>query len=444
MTDGRSTTSSDPGRRRLLQGFGGVPLLALAGTLSGARVMAGAERTTSLPARAQPVPLGYFGLHMHEPATPWPQLPFGRLRLWDTRTSWMHLQPARDRWDFSRLDRFIALAQQANVAPVLPLGLTPTWASARPDERSPYNVPGAAAEPADLADWRLYVRTVVQRYRGRIAHYEIWNEVNAGAGFYTGSPERLLDLQRAAYEELKAVDPAITVIAPSVEGVTEDKFRWFERYMALMRGRWADVLAYHFYHPRLPPEVLPDAVRRVRAIADRHGAAQLPLWNTESGYRIDWGGTEPVTGTMGTWPNLAPAKAGAWLARCYLLGWLTGLDGYFWYSYDNRIMGMTPRARGDSPVVQALAATVARLRGRLVGAWQVDGNVASVLVAGSSSPTRWVWTTDDEPRDWRLPAEWGARAAVTLPGASVPVDQGRVALSGMPVIVAASRDALAL
>lgn len=397
---------------------------------------------SGLPSRPLPVPMGYFGLHIHDPATPWPPFRFGRLRLWDTRTSWMHLQPARDRWDFSRLDQFVALARRAGVEPVLPLGMTPTWASARPSEHSPYNVPGVAAEPADLDDWRQYVRTVALRYRGRINHFEIWNEVNAGAGFFSGSVQSMLELQRAAYEELKSIDSSITVISPSVEGSTEDKFAWFERYMALMRGRFADVVAYHFYNPRRPPEALPDLVRRVRSIADRHGAGGLPIWNTESGYRVDWGGSSPVSGTWATWPNLAPERAAAWLVRSYLLGWLAGLDGFFWYSYDNKVMGMTPASRAPGPVTRALASVVDRLAGRVASDLRIADGVASVLVQGSAGSCRWVWTTQDDERFWQPPADWQVRFMAPLGGVVSPVAQARVALSAMPIQLATISQAI--
>ena len=58
---------------------------------------------------------------------------------------------------------------------VLTLALSPTWASARPTEASPY-FKGSAAEPGDIRQWEDYVRTVAERYKGRIMLYEIWNE----------------------------------------------------------------------------------------------------------------------------------------------------------------------------------------------------------------------------------------------------------------------------
>jgi len=88
----------------------------------------------------------YFGTHLHRldraergyPATPWPEGMIGALRLWDSTTRWADLEPAPGRFDFARLDGYVAQAL-AHGAPVLMvLGSPPRWASARPNEPGPY------------------------------------------------------------------------------------------------------------------------------------------------------------------------------------------------------------------------------------------------------------------------------------------------------------------
>ena len=46
---------------------------------------------------ASPIPKTYFGLHIHRAATttPWPTVPFGSLRLWDTYTTRADLEPQK-------------------------------------------------------------------------------------------------------------------------------------------------------------------------------------------------------------------------------------------------------------------------------------------------------------------------------------------------------------
>ena len=127
-----------------------------------------AEIAVKLTGPPQIVPRVSFGMHMHrvDAGTPWPNIPFGTWRLLDAYVNWLNLQPARDRWDFAKLDRYVSLAENARVEILLPLAYAPAWAPARPTEPGPYG-PGTAAEPANLEDWRNYVRTVASRYRGR-------------------------------------------------------------------------------------------------------------------------------------------------------------------------------------------------------------------------------------------------------------------------------------
>ena len=416
-------------RRKLL----GVVAAGTTAVLGSLPASSGPEPGLGLLARKQPVPLGYFGLHIHELTPPWPEFQFGRLRLWDTRTSWFNLQPQPDRWKFDLLDGFVQKARKRGVGLVLPLGMTPTWAAARPAERSPYNVPGTASEPADIATWKIYVQTVAQRYKGLVRHYEIWNEVNAGTGFFTGTPEAMFELQRVAYDVLKAIDPGITVISPSTEGSTEDKFVWFESYMTLMAGRNADAVAYHFYIPRKPPEALLPVVQRVQAVLARTGNGHLPLWNTESGYRVNWGATAPLTGTWATWPNLAPARAAAWLVRAYLLGWLAGLEAYFWYGYDSGVMGMVSASHSPSVVSRAMGHLVQHLVGSVVDSFVSDNGVGRARVRQPDGDSWWVWSVDDQDRQWPIPNALGAKRALTLDDMPLELQDGKVLLSAMPI-----------
>src|SRR5437899_7225230 len=131
--------------------------------------------------------------HLPQP-TPWPRVSFGSWRLWDAYVVWPNVEPQKGQWDFSHLDGYISLAESHSVEILLPLGLTPAWASSRPKEKSGYE-PGNAAEPRNISDWSEYVREVATRYKGRIHAYEIWNEPNL-SDFFSGRPDTMLELAR--------------------------------------------------------------------------------------------------------------------------------------------------------------------------------------------------------------------------------------------------------
>jgi len=98
--------------------------------------------------------------------TPWPVVPFGTWRLWDAYVTWKDLEPSKGIWNFAKLDALVSLAAQHNVEIILPLALTPQWASGRPNEPSAYT-PGAAAEPSSRLSSRLARLECAAAMRGR-------------------------------------------------------------------------------------------------------------------------------------------------------------------------------------------------------------------------------------------------------------------------------------
>ena len=267
-----------------------------------------------------PVPPSYFGMHIHHAAsgTEWPSIPFGSWRLWDAGVSWPQLEPERGKWDFSLLDRYVKIAAERRVDILLTLGLTPTWASARPNEPSGYNM-GNGAEPGNAADWEEYVRTVALRYKGVIHNYEIWNEPNAKASF-TGNAATMLLLARSAYLTLKAIDSSITVVSPSA--TAESGIRWLHEFVSQGGCSYSDVIGYHFYVTPAPPEAMVSLIKRVKGVIQASSCGQKPLWNTESG----WSAPKQ----FGT-----DEEAASYLMRTYLLNWLMGIQRCYWYAWDN-------------------------------------------------------------------------------------------------------------
>lgn len=371
-----------------------------------------------LRGRNTPVPASYFGLHIHRavslspnaPSSVWPDIGFASWRLWDAHVAWPNLEPERGKWDFTMLDSLVALAESHHVRILLTLGLTPRWASSRPDEPSNYD-PGNQAPPRDLADWRDYVRAVASRYRGRIQEYEVWNEANL-RGFFSGSQQDLLALASSAYETIKSVDPSATVTSPAVTGQLAGA-TWLGQYLALGGARYADAVTFHFYTSPAPPERMLASIDSVRAVMASNNLAKAPLWNTETGWFLQ---NRFTTITPSSNPKafkgrvLDASESIEWPARALILGWCAGLDRFYWYAWDNREMGFT---EADGHTVKPPAMNYATVRRWLVGArlpscgrastglWTV-----SVLRSGGEESVL-VWT--DGNHDQRIAPSLAAR-----------------------------------
>lgn len=368
---------------------------------------------------AQAIPKHYFGFHAHRLAstTPWPVVPFGTWRLWDAYAAWPNLEPEKGRWSFGALDKYIELAEQRGVQVLLPLGLSPSWASARPEEKSSYR-PGNAAEPRSLDDWRHYVRSVATRYKGRVRHYEIWNEPNL-RGFYSGGIEQLIALAREAHDVLKSVDPAITLVSPSVTGEGKH-LEWFDDYLGKGGGRYADVIGYHFYSGQRPPEAMLPLIARVRAIMNKHGVGNKPLWNTEFGWLID-GGSRPMdpasVGFPRDWMPLSMEAAAAYLSRAYILFWSAGVQRNYWYAWDNRAMGLYDEdARVIKPAARGLMQTVRWLVGSIMLGCEQQAPVWICPLSHGGARNAWLVWSPDGIIAWSVPYAWKAKAVERLDG----------------------------
>nr|WP_315496540.1 glycosyl hydrolase [uncultured Rhodoferax sp.] len=358
-------------------------------------------------ALGEPISKEYFGLHIHnaDTGTPWPKVTFGSWRLWDARVQWPSIQPSKEKWDFAKLDLLIGLSQITKVEPLLPLGLTPRWASSRPNEKSAYGE-GMAAEPASMEDWKQYIRTVANRYKGKIKYYEIWNEPN-DKGFFSGSPEKLVELTCTAYQVLKEVDSTILVISPAYTG--QQNIEKLEEFLQKGGAKCIDVIAHHFYVTPEGPEAIPAYVLKVRQAMKRQSVESLPLWNTEIGWLIENSDGSENGQATNYWKLVTQAQSTALIARAYLLGASADLGRFFWYSWDHKTMGLIePASKKIKPAATAMSIVASWLIGNnkpicteLHGIWTcstVDSPIEKRLI---------VWTTNisgkfSVPKNWRL------------------------------------------
>lgn len=268
------------------------------------------------------IPMSFFGMHVHRALINqrWPKVQFKGWRLWDAFVAWPDLETNKGQWNFETLDRYLELAENNNIEILLPLGLSPSWASARQDEPSIYGKPGFAAEPKNLNDWKDYVRTIATRYKGRIHYYEIWNEPNV-RGFYSGSVAQMVSLAREAYLILKEIDPSIMVVSPSATGGSNGP-AWLDEYLAKGGGEYADVIGYHFYVTPSSPETMLPLISKIKSIMEKHNITK-PLWNTEAG----WDKKKHFK---------SDDEAAAYVARSFILNWAAGVSRFYWYAWDNK------------------------------------------------------------------------------------------------------------
>jgi hypothetical protein len=379
------------------------------------------------------VPAALFGMHIHymvsngtDRLTPWPSVPVPEWRLWDARVTWPDLEPTKDGWRFEDLDRSVALAEAHHAGVLLTLGLTPRWASARPEEPSGY-APGAAAEPQDLEDWRTYVRTVVMRYQGRIQAYEIWNEPNAKK-FWTGNIDQLIALTREAAIIIHCIDPQAVVVSPPATGFTGSK--WLLEFLSKGGSQYVDVIAYHFYLTPKPPEAMLQLIDAVKQVMIESGVQSKPLWDTETAW-LPPAQFEP------------PELGAAYLARSYIVLWADGVERFYWYAWDNHTSVTLQTTENDSETLTPAGQAYGTIQDWLVGArmdwcrkdieqtWQCQLNRDGRL--------EWIVWHPDGITSFALPKSWNAKDVTPLLGDSQPLTGSSMDIGPTPVLVKAAR-----
>ena len=208
--------------------------------------------------------------------------------------TWWEIEPTRNQFIWQPWDEVVAGAEYYGLNLIVRLDKHPTWATVDP------LTPGAP--PVDLAEYDRFVRAVVERYKGRVAGYILWNEPNLALEWsgLPPDPEAYVALLKTGYEAVKAVDPAATVLSAGLaptntrnDEAMDDRL-FLEAMYRHGAADYFDVLAAHPYGFGRPPDDPRGAngglnmarLEDLRAIMEAHGDGDKPVWITEMGWTL--------------------------------------------------------------------------------------------------------------------------------------------------------------
>jgi hypothetical protein len=164
------------------------------------------------------------------------------------------------------------------------------------------------------AAWAEHCRHVAERFGSRIDYWQIWNEADS-AHWFTGSMAELVELTRIAAEQVRAVAPWTSIVAPSFTGGGYRTAAASLREFVNLGGHaHCDILTIHTANSSTPELDLPH-LAEARAIAR---SVDRPLWVTE--------GHPYATADR----SLDPAIA----QRTYLSMLIAGVQSFGWYSWE--------------------------------------------------------------------------------------------------------------
>ena len=180
--------------------------------------------------------------------------------------------PETGKYSFDNVERSLRLMERNG------LGYLPIINCA-PDKSSPVH--------EHLAEWEEFITQLVTQFRGRISHWEIWNEHNFTNERYWGSKDRKVhaahyaEALKSAYRTIKSIDPAATVVYGGTAYVPIDYIR--ETFDAGATNAF-DVMNVHPYQTEGYPEYLGSSIDALRKMMDGYGLKDKPIWVTEVGW----------------------------------------------------------------------------------------------------------------------------------------------------------------
>ena len=207
---------------------------------------------------------------------------------------------------WGELDAVVEDAAAKKVKVFLSITASPSWATDNGQNGLPNR--------ANFGRFGQFVRAISERYRDKVHAIEIWNEQNYAVenGGRVAPAAYYVDLLEVAYDNIKAVNPNMIVVAgaptPTATNKVEvaiDDLIYFQQMFAIPKF-WnkMDVVGAHFAGTLQPPDALPGQgarpegwngnteffFRRAEGLRDamvRAGRGDRQVWITEMGWAIN-------------------------------------------------------------------------------------------------------------------------------------------------------------
>ncbi|HEX3246168.1 MAG TPA: cellulase family glycosylhydrolase [Chloroflexota bacterium] len=180
------------------------------------------------------------------------------------RFEWRFIEKSRkNSFEWQEPDRIVNAVNQAGLGMVARIDNQPDWA--RRDRIFP-----ASGPPDKMEDWKDFVESLTERYKGKIQAYEVWNEPNISREWGNVQPDAAAytEMLRITYTAIKKADPQAIVISAGLSPTTEiseraraDTLFLNEMYQAGAK-QYFDMLGVHAPGFKAAPETDPAEVAR--------------------------------------------------------------------------------------------------------------------------------------------------------------------------------------
>jgi hypothetical protein len=241
-------------------------------------------------------------------------------------------------WQWDSSDRVMDQIEAHELKVIVRLGSQPAWAA--PNIEFPNIGP-----PQHLQDFYDYVFAVANRYRGRVAAYQIWNEPNLTRewGGQAPNPAAYVEMLKVGYQAVKTADPQAIVISAGLAPTTRHDDQampdiyFFQGMYDAGAAPYFDSLGVHAAGYKSPPELdpaevaadptltngdtSPQQLRRAYAFRHVEDVRDLMVRNGDGGKKIvvlEVGWTiDPRPDSPYFWQAVTPEQQDKYLQRAY-------------------------------------------------------------------------------------------------------------------------------
>lgn len=204
--------------------------------------------------------------------------------------NWGTVEPERDKFQWVDPDNIVKALGDQQVKILLRVHGTPAWA--RPADSA------LSHPPTDSTDFANFMTTLVERYKGQVAAYEIWNEPNLNYewGYLPPDPAAYTEMLKTAYTVVKKVDPDALVISGGLATTGEGSATAYGdlsflqgMYDAGAKGYFDAFGSHPYAYGRAPDETDPWGLSLARVedqykVMQANGDGGTPIWITEAGW----------------------------------------------------------------------------------------------------------------------------------------------------------------
>jgi hypothetical protein len=297
-------------RRSLIQIAAGAPLMAQAvpaGTGFGLQELGKLPVRASSAIAASPLSIGFECLdrRLFDPEKTYPFMAKLGAKWARVQTGWSRCETVKGEFDFRWLDSIVDSLLHIGIQPWFNLGYgNQLYSPDSPLESAVGWVP--IRTPEQKQAWTRFTERISAHFRGRVRHWEIWNEPNITVFWKPTQPSAAgyAELVKLTAPAIRNANPDAVIVGGGLTGTYPDVLEYLDTALKNGIAEHVDRISYHRYRSN-PDRGYAAEVRAARALLDLYKPG-LALWQGESGAPSQPGGI----GAMGTlkWTEERQAK----------------------------------------------------------------------------------------------------------------------------------------